>query len=222
MPYANIDALPKQVKKYPKNIQKLFLKVFNKVWEQTKGDEQKTFRITWSIIKKHLRNKRVVHKSLRFVPTHFRIGKNDDSPTLIDFIMSGEKLDAQHQKMSRSLLSKFIDEVHNKKVFGTIEHSTLNPAETDPLLKQPILEVVNAELVNNELFGTARLLNHPYKQQVLQAIKDGVLNGISVEVLLNSNDLNNNVFTNGNLVGISLVHDPSYDNARVFRIRQAA
>lgn len=52
-PYKNIDALPDAVKKYPAPAQKVFLEVFNSIYNETK-DEARAFQGAWSKLKKYM------------------------------------------------------------------------------------------------------------------------------------------------------------------------
>ena len=166
-------------------------------------------------------HKKIVKKSLNFTPTKFIVEKNDDEDnTLVDFVLTSGEVDSQNQRMGKNIFHNIVDEVNKRDIYGTIEHAGLNPDETDYLMKQPIMKLTNAELVDDKVFATARFLPHPYKQQVIDALKKKVLNGVSIELSFNPEDYENNTFKDGELVGFSFVRNPALDNARVFRIRE--
>ncbi len=218
MPYSSIKQLPPQVRKLPVKLQKVWLRVFNQVLPKVNG-EGEAFAITWKIIKKKFGNKKIISKSLNFTPTHFTIGEGDGEPVLIKFVMSGEGLDDQNQKLSRVALHSMLADALNKQVFGTIEHAGLRN-EVDPLLKQPIMRLVDAKIIDDKMFGTAELLNHPYKEQVLKAIQDGTLNGVSVEILVDTEDVEDGLVRKADLVGFSLVHKPACEDCKVYAIQK--
>lgn len=55
MPYNNISDLPKTVKELPTQAKKLFIKVFNSVYE--KYGEERAFKIAWSAVKEKYKKK---------------------------------------------------------------------------------------------------------------------------------------------------------------------
>jgi len=53
MPYSSIDSLPEHVKKYPEKIQRMWMHVFNSVFDKT-DSEQRAFKAANAIIGKNL------------------------------------------------------------------------------------------------------------------------------------------------------------------------
>lgn len=53
MPYKNVQDIPSYVKKYPQNIQRQWMHVFNSVFKNTSDDEQ-AFRSANNVISRHL------------------------------------------------------------------------------------------------------------------------------------------------------------------------
>lgn len=52
MPYSSIDELPENVKELPEKLQRMWLEVFNSVYEQTKSDERAA-KAAWSKVNEH-------------------------------------------------------------------------------------------------------------------------------------------------------------------------
>jgi len=223
MPYTSISQLPKPVKKLPKKLQRMFMHVFNYTYQRTNGDEAKSFKIAWGVVKKHLKKqkKKIVKKHLSFTPLKFKSAKTLNGDVFIDFIMTAEALDKQGQVVTKELISKLSSELNKQSIFGDIEHARLYKYTGDSLLSLPLLELLKVTQVDDKLFGTARLLkSHPYSSQVLDMIRNNKLNGISIEIAYDSDDLVGNRFVGGSVIGFTLTQDPALQDAQILRIRE--
>ncbi|PIU80521.1 MAG: hypothetical protein COS71_03000 [Candidatus Moranbacteria bacterium CG06_land_8_20_14_3_00_40_12] len=218
MPYKKISDLPPNVRKYPKNLQKIFLHVFNSMYASHNGDEGRAFAAAYSVMKKYALRHKTVKKSFGMTPLGFTVGKSSVDDVVFDCVLTTTDVDAHGQNLSRNALYKIASDLEYNPIFGDIEHANLedNP---DPILKLPSLKLVSSKIVDDKLYATVSLLNHPYRKQIIDRIMDGTLNGMSIEITYDSPNLVDGTYIDGSVNWFSLVHTPANSNAQIIRLR---
>lgn len=219
MPYNTISDLPPKIRKYSERVQRMFLHVFNSVYERTNGDEDRAFASAYSVIKKYAKSKSIVKKSFCMTPLHFTVGKSDLDDVVFDCVLTTTDVDCQGENLSKNVLYKIASDLDYNPIYGDIEHANLEH-NSDSFLRMPSMKIVSSNVVDDKLYATVKLLNHPYRKQIIDKIVDGTLNGISIEITYDSPNLVNGTYIDGNVNWFSLVHSPANSNAQIIRLRR--
>jgi len=204
------------------NFKKEYYKIFKKVLSKV-GDLERAVKISRTVFQKKLASLSEVTAELGLKPSGVAVGKSGEGKTLVEFVLTGKSVDAHNQRLTDSLLHKILSDIKSgKEILGDVEHASMNPDEKDPLLKMPVLKLVDGKIVDGELYAVAEFLPHPYLDSIKNAVFKGDLSGVSIELVVPSEEFERGVLSDGSIVGFSLTRKPAYQNAKIFRIKNIA
>jgi cation transport regulator len=177
MPYQSNKDLPTQVKGLPEAAKSMFRDAFNAAMVSSK-DEEKAFRVAWSIVKKKFRKNdtKWVAKASSILPKiyHAKSSLTDGTSHFAEFIFADIRQDDDGDKIDKNVLCKKINGME-----GDLEHANL--FRRNEISGAPLFKVIDSFFDGERILGTVMFYEgHPQFSNVWQFCMDGDF-GISLE-----------------------------------------
>ena len=235
MPYSSIDELPEFIKSVlPVSAQKIFVKVFNKAYEDSGGDDVFAMKVAWAIIKK--RYKKEGHKWVakskdfqmrhyvyyKFKPTKVYMKKNKDDYVYVEAILSSTNKDYHGQEVTYQALVNFSEQINKRKIKGKFDNHkitemlmmkgySMDKIQTILSKISPNIQLIQAYIDKNVLKGIIRL-----KKKYLPLLKK--YNGISLEFRVPDYLLRDNKIYGGDIISFTFTDKPANPDSYVLNI----